>query len=126
MISRDEILMGRDAQYPLTDDMEQNLQLLLTAVNKLRTDYGIPMYVSSGYRPAAINATVPNAATHSWHMVCAAVDFADVDRKISNWCLANLDKLAEYGLWMEDAGSTPTWTHLQVYPPKSGNRVFIP
>lgn len=118
--------MGRDAQYPLTPEMEQNLTKLLTAINKLRTAYGKPMYVSSGYRPAAINASVAGAAKKSNHMVCLAVDFKDADRQISKWCLQNLSKLEEYGLWMEAPLSTPTWTHLQVVPPKSGKRVFNP
>lgn len=126
MISRDEILMGRDKQYPLTPQLEQNLQLLLVAVNKFRTYRGIPMIVTSGYRPAAINANVPNAAKNSNHMVCLAADFKDIDRQLTNWCLSNLDKLAEFGLWMEDPGSTPTWCHLQAVSPRSGNRVFKP
>lgn len=126
MISRDEVLMGRDAQYPLTQEMEANLAKLLVAINKVRTEYGKPMFVSSGYRPAAINANVPGAAKKSNHMVCLAVDIRDVDGKMKSWCLANLDKLALYGLWMEDAGSTPTWCHLQCVPPRSGNRVFKP
>ena len=70
MISRDEILMGRDKQAPLTGLMEVNLRKLLQAVNKLRAAYGKPMIVSSGYRPAAINATIPGAAKKSNHMAC--------------------------------------------------------
>lgn len=126
MISRAEVLMGRDAQYPLTQEMEANLAKLLEAVNKFRTDYNIPMTVTSGYRPAAINATIANAAKKSNHMVCLACDFHDSDGAIKSYCLANLDKLALYGLWMEDPGSTPTWCHLQCVPPRSGNRVFKP
>jgi hypothetical protein len=55
MISRDEILMGRDKQAPLTGPMEVNLEKLLKAVNKFRAVWGKPMKVTSGYRPAAIS-----------------------------------------------------------------------
>lgn len=126
MISRDEVLMGRDKQYPLTPELEMNLQKLLVAINKFRQLYGIPMYVTSGYRPAAINATVPGAAKKSNHEICLACDFADKDGKLKTWCLANLNKLVDCGLWMEDPSSTPTWTHLQAVSPRSGNRVFKP
>jgi uncharacterized protein YcbK (DUF882 family) len=69
MITREEILMGRDKQYPLNEEQEKNLQILLERVNKLRKEYGKPMIVSSGYRPAAINAKVPNAANGNASML---------------------------------------------------------
>lgn len=126
MITRDEILMGRDKQAPLTGLMEVNLKKLLQAVNKLRAAYNKPMIVSSGYRPAAINATIPGAAKKSNHMACLAVDFADRDGKLAEYCLNNLKLLEEFGLWMEDPAHTKGWVHLQRVPPRSGNRVFKP
>ena len=126
MISRDEILQGRDKQWPITPEMEQNLTKLLEALNKFRQAYGIPMNVSSGYRPEAINSQIPNAAKKSNHMVCLAADFHDVDGKLKAFCLVNFSLLEKCGLWMEDPGSTPTWCHLQAVPPHSGARVFKP
>jgi hypothetical protein len=126
MISRDEILMGRDKQAPLTGAMEVNLEKLLKAVNKFRAVYGKPLKVTSGYRPEAINSQVKGAARASNHMVCLAVDFADRDGKLAEYCLNNLKLLEEFGLWMEDPGHTKGWVHLQCVPPRSGNRVFIP
>lgn len=125
MITRDEILMGRDKQAPLTGLMEVNLRKLLKAINKLRDAYGKPMIVSSGYRPAAINATIPGAAKKSNHMACLAVDLAD-SGKLAEYCLNNLKLLEEFGLWMEDPAHTKGWVHLQCVPPRSGNRVFKP
>lgn len=85
-----------------------------------------PLSVSSGFRPAAINVHVKGAAVRSNHIMGRAVDLVDTDRSIVKWCLANLDKLKEVGLWMEEPASTPGWCHLQTVPPKSGNRVFKP
>jgi uncharacterized protein YcbK (DUF882 family) len=126
MISKAEILMGRDKAHPLDQECQENLQKLLTAVNLLRKHYGKPMFVSSGYRPAAINAKVKGAAKKSNHMICAAVDFRDVDRKLSEFCMKNLHILEACGLWLEDPAATPTWLHVQIYPPRSGRRVFKP
>lgn len=123
MISRDEVLMGRDKQYPLDSELENNLGLLLTALNKLRAIYGKPMYVTSGYRPGNFNAAA-GGAKKSAHMSCQAVDFKDADKKLRDWCLNNLKVLEECGLYLEDPSYTPTWIHLQIRPTK--NRVFKP
>lgn len=123
MISRDEVLMGRDAQFPLTPELETNLAHLLDCINKFRTIYGIPMVVNSGYRPGHFN-TDAKGALNSPHLTCQAVDFTDIDRKLTTWCLAHLDVLEQCGLWMEDPGHTPVWCHLQCR--SAHNRVFIP
>jgi hypothetical protein len=126
MITKEEILMGRDKDYPLNQEQQDNLNKLLVAVNKFRIYYNKPMIVSSGYRPAAINAKVKGAAKKSNHMVCLAVDFKDTDGAIDKFCTDNLHILEDCGLWLESPDSTPGWCHLQCSPPKSGNRVFKP
>lgn len=123
MISRDEVLMGREKEYPLTPDLEKNLSRLLAALNLFRGAYGKPMNVSSGYRPGKYNQAA-HGALNSSHVTCEACDFHDRDRALTKWCLANLDKLEKFGLWMESPISTPTWVHLQIRAVK--NRVFIP
>lgn len=122
-VTVDEFLMGRDKQAPLTPEMEQNMEKLLIAVNLIRDLYGKPLTITSGYRPAAINAAA-GGSKKSNHMSCLAVDFADKDRKLTNWCLKNLDILAEAGLYMESPLDAPSWVHLQVVAPGSGRRVF--
>lgn len=125
MISRDEVLMGRDIQYPLTPELEANLTKLLAALNKFRIIYGKPMIVSSGYRPGPFN-TAANGAKHSNHMVCLACDFKDIGNLLDEYCLNNQLILEECGLWLESPRSTAGWTHLQCVPPMSGKRVFEP
>lgn len=125
-ITRAEVLMGRDEHAPLTRELSENLTKLMVAINSLRDYYGKPMIVSSGYRPPEINFATPGAAKKSNHMFCLAVDFRDHDGELDKWCLANLDKLEACGLYLEDPKHTPGWCHLQVVPPKSGKRVFIP
>lgn len=126
MITRNEILMGREKLSPLDNVLEANLNKLLVAVNKFCAVYSKPLTVTSGYRPPVINATIKGAAKKSNHMICLAVDLADSGGKLAEYCLNNLKLLEECGLWMEDPTATKGWVHLQAVPPRSGNRVFKP
>ena len=122
-IQRNELLMGRDQQFPLSPELETNLSKLLSALNRFRTIYGKPMNVSSGYRPGHFN-TDAGGAKNSTHLVCMACDFHDADGSLDQWCLDHLDVLEECGLYLESPDHTHGWCHLQIRPTK--NRVFIP
>lgn len=126
MITREEILMGRDKAYPLDEEQKENLEKLLIALNMFRKLYGKPMVVSSGYRPAQINAVVEGAAKKSNHIKCLACDFRDSDGELDKWCMENLDVLERCGLYLEDPNYTNGWCHLQAIAPPSKKRVFIP
>lgn len=125
MISRDEVLMGRDAEFPLNAQLESNLQRLLKALNAFRAEYGQPMLVSSGYRPGHYNKDA-GGATNSPHITCEACDFHDVDRSLVTFAANRLDVLESCGLYLEMPSHTPTWCHLQVRPIPSGARIFLP
>lgn len=127
MIAKSEILMGREVLYPLTPELEANLSKLWAAVNIVRTVWGQPMSVSSGYRPPAINAKTPGAAKNSAHMTCQAVDFWDPEHKLARFLQANQDLLVRAGLWMEAPNRTPTWVHLQIRPVRGlpSSRIFL-
>lgn len=120
---RKELLHGRDKQFPLTPEMEVNLENLVKAITPIRIAWGKPMVISSGYRPASINASVGGAKL-SAHQTCQAVDIVDKDGKLAEFCLNNLTLLEECGIFMEDPRFTNGWVHLQTRPTR--NRVFIP
>jgi uncharacterized protein YcbK (DUF882 family) len=124
-IKRQEILMGRDKDYPLTQEFEENLEKLLIAVNKVREAYGKPMIVSSGYRPGKFNNSAKGAKL-SAHLTCEAADFRDADGSFAKWCLQNIRILVDAGLYMEEPAHTRGWVHLQTRPTRSGRRVFLP
>jgi hypothetical protein len=121
MVTKEEILMGRQEEFPLDEKMSANIDRLFLAVNRLREMYNKPMYVSSGYRPDHYNVEAGGAA-NSPHLTCQAVDFHDVDGEIKKFC--TIEVLEECGLFMESPDHTPTWCHVQVRPTK--NRIFIP
>lgn len=125
MISREEILMGRDKEYPLTPELERNLQKLLKCLNMFRSIYGHPMIVSSGYRPGHYNKDA-GGAKNSNHIVCLACDFSDPHGEIDFFAANRLDVLERSGLYLELPARTPGWSHLQCVGPSSGERIFKP
>lgn len=82
--------------------------------------------VNSGWRPEAYNATVPGAAVRSKHITGQAIDIADPDGELDDWCLNHLAVLEELGLYMEHPLASKGWTHLQSVPPRSGRHCFYP
>jgi len=120
--------MGRDREYhaELTPELRANARETVSRVNRLLKRAGFTRRVTSGWRPAAVNATVPGAAKGSKHINCIAIDLEDRDGALDAWCMAHLDVLEELGLWLEHPDATPDWCHLQTLPPRSGNRVFQP
>lgn len=125
MITRAEILMGRDKEFPLNIELEKNLERLLDSINKFRKFYGRPMIVSSGYRPGYYNKAAGGAKSSN-HMFCLACDFVDKDSSIDRFCTKNTDILRRCGLYIEHPRWTKGWCHMQVSIPASKRRIFIP
>ena len=128
MISKLELLQGRDKQYPndYTQDVSDNLDKLLIPLNQIRNAWSKPMIVDSGWRPPSINASTPGAALHSKHMLGLAADIEDLDGSLWTWVLENLALMQSLGIYMEDRRYTPTWVHFGFGPPASGHRIFVP
>jgi hypothetical protein len=128
-LTLDQFLMGRDKAHPIDDDMRTSSLHLLSRVNELLEHFYKKekdnRVITSGYRPAAVNASV-GGAKKSHHQACRAVDISDADRKLARFCLDNLDLLDDLGLWMEDPRWTNTWVHFQLVSPGSGKRIFVP
>ena len=123
MITVDQYLMNRKSG--LTFELLENAIDTVEKVNLLLSYFGNTRKVTSGYRPASVNASVGGAKLSN-HMTCKACDLEDLDGKLDTWCMENLDKLAEVGLWLEHPSATIGWCHLQTVAPRSGNRVFKP
>lgn len=125
LITREEVLQGRDVEFPLTPQLEGNLVKLLEGLNKFRILYGQPMFVSSGYRPATANAAA-RGASKSAHLTCEACDFHDSSGIIGRFILGNQIVLEKCGLYAENPKVTIGWCHLTTRSPGSGNRIFNP
>ena len=128
-LTLDVYWMGRDKTYPhdLTREIELNAGDLVGRCNMLARELPFPLpRVTSGWRPPSINASIPNAAKRSNHMIGNACDFHDPNGEFDAWCMEHLDVLERIGLWLESPTSTSGWCHLQRVAPRSGKRVFIP
>ena len=125
MIYRQEILMGRDEEYPLNSELEENLKILLERLNVFRKIYSKVMIVTSGYRPGKYNSTA-GGAKKSAHKECQACDFRDKDGKLAEFILEHPGILEVCDLYMENPAKTPGWVHLQTRKTGSGNRIFWP
>lgn len=112
--------------YPTDKEVDNNLKILLERMNKVRTLWNKPMTVTSGLRSQADQARINPNAPKSNHLLGAACDISDPKKELATWIKANIDEMAKIGLWFEDFDSTPTWVHFQIYPPRSGKRIFKP
>jgi uncharacterized protein YcbK (DUF882 family) len=125
MITFKDYLMGRIDPSDMTPEQLTNANLVVSKCNELLTKLNLTSTVRSGYRRPEDNAAA-NGATHSKHMTFQACDLEDNDNRIKNAIRQNIDILVDIGVYCEDFGHTPTWTHVQIVPPKSGKRVFLP
>lgn len=112
--------------YVESQEVSLNLNVLLERLNAL-IDLGAPITsVTSGLRSDADQARINPAAPKSKHLIGAAADIFDPDGALHNWVLNNVLALKIHELWCEDTKYTSNWIHFQIFPPKSGNRFFIP
>lgn len=112
--------------YPTTPEIQGNLDKLLAALNEVRTAYGKPMTINSGLRSQADQQRINPSAPKSKHLLGLAVDIRDNDGLFWAWCMMNTPLMEKLGFYFEDKNATPTWTHMQLCPPRSGNRIFKP
>lgn len=125
--------------FPINEEQEKNSLILLAKINLVRTKWGKPMLVTSGFRSLEdhiriyrelaeknnTNFDIDKVPMGSQHLKFAAVDILDFDGSLYEWCVANEAFLAEVGLWCEIKDSQKR-VHFQIYAPKSGNRFFKP
>lgn len=116
----------RETHPECTQEVKDNAQIMCDKVNACLDEIGYTgkRDVSSGFRPANVNASTKGAAAKSHHLIANAVDLFDPKGEIDQLCMDNQDILAKHGLFLEHPESTPNWCHLQRFAPRSGNRVF--
>lgn len=136
IITLDEYWMGRQMTYDIPESTKLSAEELLFRVNALiatMVEDGVKIEtrangscITSGWRPAAINAGIPNAAPRSKHITGQAIDLYDPEGELDEWCMENPEALSSIALWQEHPSATKGWCHLQSVPPRSGRRVFYP
>jgi hypothetical protein len=137
MITREQYFGKWVNTADATLEIKENAEILLEQVNQLMAiaeSEGIEFKINpstgsqisgqtfGGFRPMSCKI----GAIWSAHKQGMAVDIYDPENAIDDWCMANLDKLEKYGIYMEHPSATERWAHWGIKAPKSGNRVFYP
>lgn len=105
-----------DEASEVTPTMFNSARSLITSVNLFLKSWGGETHITSGWRPRAVNALIPNAASRSKHMTMQAVDLLDPEGLLDEFCLASPDLLSSCSLWFEHPSATKGWCHLQNAP----------
>lgn len=119
-----EELTVTNTNYPNTPDAEslENLKLLCTVLERIRTLLEKPLTVSSGYRSTAVNKAVRGAMSSS-HLYGLAADIKVMGMTPYQVCLALKDSnISLDQLIYENLGGNGGWTHVGIKNPLSQNR----
>lgn len=119
--------------YSTTSEIDANLLRLLLAMNKVRAKWAHPMIVSSGLRSTEKHIEIYKAKgisedkvpMGSQHLHGNAVDIADPNGVLFQWCQENEDFLKEAGIGAIELG-TKGWVHFQTVPTALGHFWFNP
>lgn len=127
-------LLGAAKFEDQTPQIQASLTDLLSRVNGIRLGWAKPMTVTSGLRTMADHLRIYAAKgitdqskipMQSKHLFGQAVDIYDPNLELTVWLKENnSQRLVDAGLWCEEGNAN--WVHMQVCPPKSGNRWFLP
>jgi hypothetical protein len=114
--------MGRERDYPgeCTPVIMDNAARTVSAVNNLIAaleagNVQVEIHpqtrtaIASGWRPAALNARVPNAAPRSKHMSAEACDLYDPDGIIDEYLTDHPELLVDLRLYQEHPSATKGW-----------------
>ena len=82
----------RDGSDPIF--VEEELAALLEAI---RLHFGCPVAITSGFRTAAHNASIPGASPHSQHLYGRAADFRPRKGRACGW--VHLDTRSTKARW---------------------------
>lgn len=141
-------LLTSSGTYPeredkATDEIKENAISFLSNVNayleELTKDSPHKAKrITSGFRPAEVNAKTKGAAKKSLHQTGQAIDILDTkDQDLAKLAVADAEKgkdslATKYGVWIEDPAHTKgkwtNWLHLDCSKTRKGRavRVFKP
>lgn len=140
VITKEDILMGRQTWDQVAADVQKNILILVERINKLLAAYAksgrtYVTKINDGLR--RLIDQPPGAAPHSTHLIGCAIDLDDNDAgDFWAWVKDNFQLLKDIGLWIEHPCWThyydtttktwKSWMHFQIVAPGSGNRAFVP
>ncbi|NDE09892.1 MAG: hypothetical protein EBZ95_04910 [Chitinophagia bacterium] len=127
MITMEELIHQVQLES-LSEEIQNNLNILLERINKVRSEYGKKMIVTSGLRSMDDHLRIyaekgitdkSKIPMKSKHLIGAAVDIYDPVGELNQWCKDNEEFLRDLGIWLEIRQGN--WQHFQILPYKSYN-----
>ena len=123
MIEMKELLNNKYKLEDQSEEIQNNLNELLDKMNQVRSLYGKPMVATSGLRTMEDHLRIYAAKgiidqskipMHSKHLYGLALDIADGDGSLNQWCKEHEEDLRQIGIWLEirEGG----WQHFQIRP----------
>lgn len=131
MITWKEMLKNKKLE-DLPVEHQYNLNVLFHKINELRAIYGKPMIPTSTYRSIEEHLDIyakkgitdlDKIPMKSKHLFGKAIDIADKEGKLYQWCKDNEYVLKKLEFYCEEG--TVGWVHFQTEAPASGNRWFL-
>lgn len=98
--------------FPKDAEIIDNLILVMENLDKIREEYGLPIYISSGYRCDELNKAV-GGVSNSQHKTGNAVDVnlgsIEKNRAFFNWVVCNRENI-EFDQLIDE--SHFSWVHI--------------
>jgi hypothetical protein len=128
-MTKQEYLKGRH-KHPtwgieFTEDIEKHCIRTIAKVSELLSAFGEKRQVIDGWCPRELNKS-KFGTLDKYLFYGQAVILEDKDGKLGMWCLQNVERLIELGLFMKSVTITSLEgiVYLQSVPPKCGSRIF--
>lgn len=130
MIRSESAKRLRISNQPLPEHLDNMKVLAKNVFEPIRKHFGMPIYISSGYRSNALNKAIKGASKNSQHSLGQAMDI-DMDGSglISNanvfyFIKDNLD--FDQLIWEFGDNYNPDWVHVSyVSPDKNRKQVLV-
>ena len=119
MIKLSEIAKGQ----AIPAEYLENLYDLWNKINNIRSAYGKPMVITSGYRTVEWEKKQGRSGK-SDHCKCKAIDVYDPDKDLAKWVHEHEQLLKYNQLWVEHTDYTKNWVHFTTQP--KSQLFFIP
>lgn len=116
-VTKSDTATKRGIDNSPTPEHLENLKVICTEVfDKVREHFGVPLFISSGYRSAALNKAIGGSAT-SDHNNGRALDLDQdfrgngvTNKQVFDYILQNLD--FDQLIWEFGSNDNPDWVHV--------------
>ena len=108
---------------PNNEQLDNLQKLVDNVLDPLRSLYGKPIHVNSGFRSKAVNDATPNASTTSDHMTGRAADIDTVSDNALLFKLIRDNYKFDQLIWEKGNDKNPDWVHVSFREGANRNQI---